>query len=108
MKALDSLKEDIKDETRSLETIKHSLYEELKYMEANFFEWDAHKILNYVKRFEVKANHIMDITVLIWLMEKYLVLFEEEQKLDDDFNFNKWKKETFENEKYLDDEEYIE
>lgn len=83
MNILDILKEDIKDRTRSIENLKYNLHEELKYLEENLYELDNDSILDYTKRFEVKANHILENTVILWVLENYRVLLKEEQKLDD-------------------------
>ena len=83
MNILDILKEDIKDRTRSIENLKYNLHEELKYLEENLYELDNDSILNYTKRFEFKANHIIENTVILWVLENYRVLLKEEQKLDD-------------------------
>ena len=83
MNILDILKEDIKDRTRSIENLKYNLHEELKYLEENLYELDNDSILNYTKRFELKANRILENTVILWVLENYRVLLKEEQKLDD-------------------------
>lgn len=102
MKALDSLKEDIDDYTEVLASQIGSVYLQIEEIYENYYKMDVGELNLKIQLIHDDMKIISNETRVLRKMESYYRLFQEEQdNATDDFDFCEWKKETFENEKYL-------
>ena len=102
MKALDSLKEDIDDYNEVLASQIDSVYSQIKEIYENYYRMDVDKLNLKIQLIHDDIKIISNETRVLRKMESYYELFKQEQdNATDDFDFCEWKKETFENEKYL-------
>ena len=105
MKALDSLKEDIDDYTEVLASQIDSVYSQIKEIYENYYRMDVDKLNLKIQLIHDDIKIISNETRVLRKMESYYELFKQEQdNATDDFNFYKWKKETLENDEYLNDD----
>ena len=108
MKALDSLKIDIDNYNEVLTSQVDSVYSQIKEIYENYYKMDVGKLNLKIQLIHDDMKIIANETRVLRTLERYYKLFKQEQEnATDDFDFmeafEKWEKETLENEKYLED-----
>lgn len=105
MKALDSLKADINDYNEVLASDKEYLFLKIEELYKNYSKMDLNEICIIIEAMYEEINEIAKETAVLRKMESYYKLFKQEQdNAINDSDFCNWKKETLENDEYLNDD----
>ena len=105
MNALDSLKMDIDNYNEVLASRRLELKNHIKYLHDNYDNLTVNLIKGVINGLNKEISNISKADRVLRIMEQYYNLFKQEQEnAINDSDFCKWKKETLENDEYLNDD----